>query len=149
MVVKTQERECPYCKEEIKTDAIKCKHCHSSITPETPKHEGTCPYCKETINPDAIKCKHCKSMLLEKSTCDCSGTVNLNSVQKADLVQSLLRDSKPGSGGGPTCEGTCMVNWIDCIIQGRQPQVCSLEEFFCKLLCDGLNPRPGTGIGFL
>ncbi len=52
-------RECPYCKEEIKADAIRCKHCRSSVAPEKPTHGGTCPYCKEAIHPEAVKCKHC------------------------------------------------------------------------------------------
>lgn len=56
-------RNCPFCKEEIKTDAIKCKHCHSFIAPEKPLHDGTCPYCKEQIHNEAIKCKHCGSNL--------------------------------------------------------------------------------------
>lgn len=57
-------RVCPYCAEEIKSDAIKCKHCDSQITPTKPSHEGTCPYCKETIHTEAIKCKHCQSNLI-------------------------------------------------------------------------------------
>jgi uncharacterized CHY-type Zn-finger protein len=56
-------RECPYCKEEIKSEAVICKHCQSRIIPKMPKHEGICPYCKEKIQPDAVKCKHCKSIL--------------------------------------------------------------------------------------
>lgn len=55
--------DCPYCKEEIRVDAIKCKHCGSSVAPEKLAHEGTCPYCKEQIHPQAIKCKHCQSDL--------------------------------------------------------------------------------------
>jgi hypothetical protein len=58
------KRECPYCKEAIKPDAVKCKHCLSYLGPETLPHGGTCPYCKETIKPDAIKCRHCRSQLL-------------------------------------------------------------------------------------
>ena len=57
-------RECPYCKETIKSDAIRCKHCGSSVSPEKPSHGGTCPYCREEIKSDAIVCKHCKSDLL-------------------------------------------------------------------------------------
>ena len=67
----TNERktcDCPYCKEEIKVDAIKCKHCGSSVEPKKPAHDGTCPYCKETIHPEAIKCKHCKSNLVAASS---------------------------------------------------------------------------------
>jgi len=60
---KKRTRECPYCKEDIRADATKCKHCGSSVMPELPAHEGICPYCKEEINPEAIKCKHCKSMV--------------------------------------------------------------------------------------
>lgn len=26
-------RACPYCKEKIRADAIKCKHCHSTVEP--------------------------------------------------------------------------------------------------------------------
>ena len=63
MNTESKTHNCPLCKEEIKSDAIKCKHCGSSIAPEKPAHEGTCPYCKEKIHPDAIKCKHCKSDL--------------------------------------------------------------------------------------
>ena len=58
-----ESRECPYCKEEIKSGAIKCKHCSSRIAPATPDHGGTCPYCKESINEEAIKCKYCKTNL--------------------------------------------------------------------------------------
>jgi hypothetical protein len=65
-----ETRECPHCKEEIKAEAIKCKHCGSRVAPERPAHEGICPYCKEEIHPDAIKCKHCKSMLGDSAKSD-------------------------------------------------------------------------------
>lgn len=61
MTNESKIRECPYCREEIRVGAIKCKHCGSSITPEKPSHEGTCPHCKEQIHPEATRCKHCKS----------------------------------------------------------------------------------------
>lgn len=62
-----QFRECPYCKEEIFSSAIKCKHCKSSIQPDKPSHNGICPYCKENIKPEAIKCKHCESFVVWRS----------------------------------------------------------------------------------
>ena len=66
MEQKLKSRECPYCKEEIRIDAIKCKHCSSPIVAERTPHEGVCPYCKEDINKEAIKCKHCKSVVGQK-----------------------------------------------------------------------------------
>ena len=69
-------RECPFCKEAIKAEAIKCKHCRSAVKPEIPPHGGICPFCKEEIKPEAIKCKHCGSMVdgSDKSGCceDCA-----------------------------------------------------------------------------
>lgn len=66
-----ETRECPYCKEEIKAEAIKCKHCGSGVTPERPGHEGICPFCKEQIHPEATRCKHCKSTLNADKDTDC------------------------------------------------------------------------------
>jgi len=74
MTPKDAIRECPFCKEQIKAGAIKCKHCRSAVRPQTPPHGGTCPFCKEEIKPEAIKCKHCGSMVdgSDKSGC-CEG----------------------------------------------------------------------------
>ena len=58
-----ETRICPFCKEEIKVDAIKCKHCHSKLVPVRPEHGGVCPFCKEDVKPDAVKCKHCGSQI--------------------------------------------------------------------------------------
>jgi hypothetical protein len=71
MAVESETRDCPYCKEEIKSDAVKCKHCGSWVTPERPSHKGTCPYCKEQIHPEAIKCKHCGSDLRQEGPPHC------------------------------------------------------------------------------
>ena len=70
-------RQCPFCKEQIRADAILCKHCRSAVAPDKPAHGGTCPYCKESINPEAIKCKHCGSDLRvsgKGSDCGCVGS---------------------------------------------------------------------------
>ena len=61
MSTKTKSRQCPFCKEQIKADALRCKHCRSSIEPEPTPHGGVCPWCKESIHVDAIKCKYCGS----------------------------------------------------------------------------------------
>jgi len=82
---------CPFCKEEIKVDAFKCKHCGSSVVPEKPTHSGICHYCLEEINKDAIKCKHCGSDLLHKSDSGCGCTEN-----------KLLPETIPNVLGGGT-----------------------------------------------
>jgi hypothetical protein len=61
-------RQCPYCKEDIKSEAIKCKHCGSRVEAARPAHGGICPYCKEEIHPDALRCKHCHSTLTSSHT---------------------------------------------------------------------------------
>jgi hypothetical protein len=60
---KSATRQCPFCKEEVKVDAIRCKHCQATIPAEKPNHGGICPFCKEQINPEAIRCMHCKADL--------------------------------------------------------------------------------------
>jgi hypothetical protein len=58
-----ETRQCPYCREDIRADAVRCKHCRSAVPRETPTHGGACPYCREEIHPEAIKCKHCGSVV--------------------------------------------------------------------------------------
>jgi hypothetical protein len=68
-------RQCPFCREEIRADALRCRHCHAAIVPEHPDHGGTCPFCKEQINPEAIRCKHCQADLAPttRSAGGCAG----------------------------------------------------------------------------
>jgi hypothetical protein len=56
-------RECPFCKEEVKAAAVRCRHCQAALVPTRPDHEGVCPFCKEEINVEAIRCKHCQADL--------------------------------------------------------------------------------------
>jgi len=65
--------QCPYCKEEIKDGAIKCKHCKSLLNENTRADSETatasatqtkqCPFCAEDIQITAVKCKHCGESL--------------------------------------------------------------------------------------
>jgi Double zinc ribbon len=82
-----ETRQCPYCKELIKSEAVKCKHCGSAVSPERPSHGGSCPYCKEQVHPEAIKCKHCKSSLVAGSPGDCG----CNKGQESLLRQAVSR----------------------------------------------------------
>ena len=56
-------RPCPFCREAIMAEALRCKHCQATILPAGPDHHGICPYCKERIHPEAIRCKHCRANL--------------------------------------------------------------------------------------
>lgn len=70
-----KSRTCPLCKEEIKPDALKCRHCLTILRPPFPEHKGICPFCKESIKPNAIRCKHCKSNLSgSRFGCGCGGS---------------------------------------------------------------------------
>jgi len=62
--VESKTQECPFCKEEVKAAAVRCKHCLADITAARPDHGGTCPLCQEKIKADAIRCKHCKAALV-------------------------------------------------------------------------------------
>jgi Double zinc ribbon len=59
----SETRQCPFCKEEVKADAVRCTHCQAAIRPLRPDHHGVCPFCRETINPEAIRCSHCGANL--------------------------------------------------------------------------------------
>lgn len=102
---------CPYCREQVQPEAIKCKHCGSTLEPDRPAHGGTCPYCKEQIHPEAIKCKHCKSELTasragRENDCGCTGT--------RDVVRPVMMSRLIGGGGpAPTFGGGGMFGYID------------------------------------
>ena len=46
--------QCPYCKEEIRADALVCKHC-ARDSRQLLDNGGICAYCKEDINPEATR----------------------------------------------------------------------------------------------
>lgn len=60
----SETRECPFCKEEVKAAAIRCKHCLANISGTRPDHGGVCPFCREDIKVDATRCMHCKAGLV-------------------------------------------------------------------------------------
>jgi Zn finger protein HypA/HybF involved in hydrogenase expression len=125
----SETRECPFCKEEVKAGAVRCKHCHAAIATARPAHGGTCPYCKEAIHPEALRCKHCKANLdprAARAGCeDCGGTGSAvggrrvlprDPGRRADLAGADA--SFPPDSTGGHCEG-CPANHAD-TVEGQQ-----------------------------
>jgi hypothetical protein len=53
-------KNCPYCAETIKQEAIVCKFCRRDIAPYIhPDEQKKCPYCAEMIPKDASVCGYC------------------------------------------------------------------------------------------
>jgi hypothetical protein len=120
IMAEASTKECDFCKEEIRADAIRCKHCGSVVGSPGPTHGGTCPYCKEEINADAIKCKHCGSWVGDTThagsgwECGCGGTepgsharfgVPPSSSRGQTASPSMMQSAglrRPRPGGGVT-----------------------------------------------
>lgn len=123
-------KACPYCKEDIKAAAVKCKHCESKLAATQPAHEGTCPYCMETIHPEAIKCKHCKSNLASAGgvDCGCQGRSN-------DDLSTVLRELSVGNHSISSGDLKCALRYLDCIEGplGSQPGMCEALQTACRI----------------
>ena len=71
---------CPFCKEKIKKDAIKCRHCHQML--DDVKTE-LCPFCKEEICVTDTVCPHCASRI-ERTKAEEAGKVVTSHVNQAE-----------------------------------------------------------------
>ena len=115
---KYENIDCPYCKEEIKADAIKCKHCGSKLATTRPSHEGTCPYCKEEIHKEAIKCKHCQSILTAEIPTELEVFQSKfpSTLPKCRVVRKLCGSSLPGFPPIYCYDYVCRYGGVDTII---------------------------------
>lgn len=142
-------RTCPYCKEQVLSEAVLCKHCGSQLEPERPEHGGTCPYCKEQIDPAAIKCKHCRSALSGSDVtqgcgCNCGGS----GASQASAMMARLGSGGGvfgGSGGvisdpGHTCWQQCTDAYVACR-RGGGGATCSQAFASCKRGCPSSGPE--------
>jgi uncharacterized CHY-type Zn-finger protein len=118
-----ESTECPYCKEEIRGDAVLCKHCGSRLRARAPEHGGVCPFCKEAIHPEATRCKHCRSNLevRETSGCGCTpaGASRFGGAPRFSAAQAFSLQG--GTIPDPECFHECF--W-SCIDRGGDPEFC-------------------------
>lgn len=137
----SKTRECPYCKEDILVDAIKCKHCSSSVSAEKPAHKGKCPFCKEDINPEAVKCYHCKSMLNSTMGAPTTPGCGCGKLREVSSQQAMLAPISPGiTDSASACNTVCL--WFCPRDRYGNPDLgCVLD---CIFRCSVFNSSGGT-----
>jgi hypothetical protein len=124
-------RQCPYCKEEVKAGAVRCRHCHAAITPAVPAHGGVCPFCREPIHPEAIRCKHCHANLgpAGGGDCGCARRRDVGPGPRARPLGARLRVRRLSAQRTviPPTPEQC---------HGCPPAIMDRSEMWCLVACD-------------
>lgn len=78
-------KHCPACNEQIKDDALRCKHCGKNLPVKK------CPWCAEIIDETAEKCRHCKSYLTKIRCGGCSRHTEVAEMRCEECVSDVLQ----------------------------------------------------------
>lgn len=95
----TTTRPCPSCRQDVRADATRCRHCYGDIA-DGAGHGGRCPLCREDIHPEATRCPHCKSSLVTPDDCGCDGTATRARSSSARVGNGVLRAMARSPRGG-------------------------------------------------
>ena len=108
-MVNDEYKRCPYCGEDIKAIAIKCKHCKSDLAeggPEADDLTAEVVSAAEPVVSVAYKCPKCSALIQEGVTI-CGNC-------KAQLV---WKDGKPKLSAGYAMQQTgCALTSIGCLL---------------------------------